>query len=92
MEMNVRLVAHYCTTPGFAPNKDWEKKDTAQELEEAERLYDEWYDSLPYEIRDKAFDITINHCRAHEQAAFERGMKAGAMLLAEMLGMGRVSS
>ena len=92
--VNVRVIAAFLKdlSPEEA-NAEFYSGDTNAQLLKAEKAWDVWFEkSFPCkksaELANEVADVVIELCRAYEQAAFEKGMKAGARLMLELLGGG----
>ena len=72
----------------------WLSKNAVAEIAEAEKVWDEYREKVfpnAKESREQINefdDVVIGVYRSREQAAFEKGMKAGARLMLELLGGG----
>ena len=94
---SVRLVAALLRNmPLEEASTEYYSGDSSKRLLKAEEAWNAWLEkSFPCiksaKLADEAAGVVIDLCESYEQAAFEKGMKAGARLTMELLGGCRMS-
>jgi len=89
MKNQIRNLADFVRTGGENADIDFISRDTATEVESALREYNEWLDRVIPEVSqsNEASGIIWQLINAKEQLACENGMKAGARLIVDLLGV-----